>query len=51
MLVLRLIFGMLMVGVAYQINDKYSEILLIEGIIIINYGFYQFFKHKSIEFI
>ncbi len=42
--------GVLMVGIAYQTNDKFSIILLVEGVIVINYAIMSRANKKSINF-
>ena len=41
---------MLMVGIAYKTNDKFSIILVIEGLFLINYAILSTLTKKSINF-
>jgi hypothetical protein len=49
MVIIRILAGMLIVGIAFKTNDKYSGILLVEGLFIINYAIMSMFRNKSIN--
>lgn len=40
--------GAIMVGISYQTHNYFSPILLVQGMIIINYGITGLFKKKSL---
>lgn len=44
---INIIVGALLIGMAYQVNNQFSEVLLIQGMLMINLSRYD--KKRSLE--
>ncbi len=47
MKVLQVFIGAILVGIAYQTQDKYSPIMLVQGMLMINFGLSKIFSKKE----
>jgi hypothetical protein len=48
-MIFQLIVGLIMMAVSYQAQDRFSAILFIEGMIIVNFSIAKFSKGKGLS--